>query len=72
MRNLIINLTVTNTQWKWNKFITYEKLKIIVIWGIYKTVYRNDSISLLFEKNHEILYFHVNNTCDFEISSALF
>lgn len=59
MRNLIINLTVTNTQWKWNKFITYEKLKIIVIWGICKAVYRNDSILLLFGKNHEILHFHV-------------
>ena len=44
------NLLITKSKYIWSKHITYEKLKIISSFGIYKVVYLNDSSWLLTEK----------------------
>ena len=41
---------VTKLKWTWNKYMTYEKLKITSISGIYKTIYHSGSHLLLFGK----------------------
>ena len=45
----------------WNKYITYEKLKMTTSSGMYKTVYHNGSYLLLFG-DRKLLSFEIS--CD--------